>query len=68
MGILDRDIGKPEFWLNQSGRIVITERNPCGCHPNDYLIAWPRGIFFYSFDSRRQFKDFMNRHCLEPLK
>jgi hypothetical protein len=25
-----------EFWVRKDGNIAETERNPCGCCPNDY--------------------------------
>lgn len=28
-----------EYWVHQTGDAVrVTERNPCGCHPDDYLL------------------------------
>lgn len=33
-------IGKLEFWVHKGdGHIWITERNPCGCHPDDYTVS-----------------------------
>jgi len=59
-----------EFWVHVSGNSVrVTERNPCGCHPDDYTI--------YSSDKisgcwlglrRREFLKRMSEMGFERLK
>jgi hypothetical protein len=57
-------LGKVELWITPWFDIIETRRNPCGCHPDDYIInnAYVpstkrkyRDGFSYSFKDRRGF-------------
>ncbi len=54
---------KIEYWMNKTdGTLYECERNPCGCHPEDYIIAnelHPLSAMTYSFNRRAQFIQYM---------
>lgn len=62
--------GEIEFWMNEWGGIIETEKNPCGCCPNDYLVHWydrPRSKVSISFKDRQDFMEWVNEKHWEAL-
>lgn len=63
-----------EYWLRKNGDIAETERNPCGCHPDDYNITHKPTIvdklrtIYIGHMPRKKFLSYMKQLGYERLK
>lgn len=63
-----------EHWVQSIvGNTIVTEQNPCGCHPDDYIIenhnfGYKNAIVSISFKNRKHFLRHMKSYKYEKLK